>query len=109
MYVQKYVSLKAMKSIAPIGFDWDEGNWPKCGKLGLTKAEIEAVFVNEPAIYEHPDHSDQEQRLRAIGQNDDGRYIYISFTIRTKNGADLIRPVTARYMHRKEIDQYEQR
>jgi hypothetical protein len=25
-------------------FDWDHGNWPKCGKHGVGKAEIEAVL-----------------------------------------------------------------
>lgn len=26
------------------GFDWDSGNWPKCGKHGVTKEEIKEVF-----------------------------------------------------------------
>ncbi|TBN45900.1 BrnT family toxin, partial [Paracoccus sediminis] len=21
------------------GFDWDDGNWPKCGKHGVSRAE----------------------------------------------------------------------
>jgi hypothetical protein len=53
------------------GFDWDSGNWPKCGKHGVTKIEVEAVFKNTPAIY--PDPFPSEARLRAIGRNDDGR------------------------------------
>jgi len=90
------------------GFDWDEGNWPKCGKHGLTQADIETVFANNPGIYVHPDHSVDEQRLRAIGRNDEGRYIYIAFTLRQKSDRLLIRPISARYMHKREIERYEQ-
>jgi uncharacterized DUF497 family protein len=25
------------------GFQWDDGNWPKCAKHGVSKAEIEEV------------------------------------------------------------------
>jgi hypothetical protein len=90
-----------------VGFDWDAGNWPKCGKHGVSRAEIEQVFINGPAIYAHPGHSIDEQRLRAIGWNDEGRPIYVSFTIRHKQGGDYIRPVSARYMHKREIERYE--
>jgi len=33
------------------GFDWDSGNWRKCGKHGLTKPEIERVFMRTPSVY----------------------------------------------------------
>ena len=26
------------------GFEWDDGNWPKCGKHGVTREEIEQFF-----------------------------------------------------------------
>ena len=90
-----------------VGFDWDEGNWPKCGKHGVSRAEIEDIFINSPAIHAHPDHSIIEQRLRAIGKNDEGRGIYISFTIRQKGDGDYIRPISVRYMHKKEMKRYE--
>jgi len=90
-----------------VGFDWDEGNWPKCGKHRVSRAEIEDVFINNPAIHTHPDHSIIEQRLRAIGKNGEGRGIYISFTIRRKESGDFIRPISARYMHKKEMKRYE--
>jgi len=89
-----------------VGFDWDDGNWPKCGKHGVSRAEIEAAFMNGPAIFAHPSHSIDEQRLRAIGKTDEGRGIYVSFTIRQKQEGDFIRPVSARYMHRKEMERY---
>jgi uncharacterized protein len=90
------------------GFDWDDGNWPKASKHGVSQEEIEAMFQNSPAIFAHPSHSTTEQRLRAIGKNAAGRYIYAAFTLREASYATLIRPISARYMHRKEIAHYEQ-
>jgi len=87
------------------GFDWDDGNWPKCGKHGLSQAEIEAVFKNGPAIY--PDPFQSEERLRAIGRNDASRYVFAVFTLRQSAHGTLIRPLSARYMHEKEIASYE--
>jgi uncharacterized protein len=81
------------------GFDWDEGNWPKCGKHGVLKEEIESVFENNPGIYEDASHSGDEQRLRAIGPTYEGRMILVAFTIREMGEENIIRPVSARYMH----------
>jgi len=89
------------------GFDWDGGNWPKCGKHGVSKTEIESVLRNKPAIY--PDPFQKEDRIRAIGRSDEGRYIFAVFVIRPRDEGDLMRPLSARYMHRKEIDRYEKR
>lgn len=97
-----------MKFRAISGFDWDDGNWPKCGKHGVSRVEIEQVFMNSPAVHAHPTHSIYEERMKAIGRNDAGRMIYVSFTIRQSATGDLIRPVSARYMHRKEIERYEE-
>ena len=36
--------------LAVAGFDWDSGNWPKCGKHGVTKKEIEDFFRASPAV-----------------------------------------------------------
>jgi hypothetical protein len=27
------------------GFDWDSGNWPKCGKHGVSREQIERLFL----------------------------------------------------------------
>ena len=32
------------------GFDWDDGNWPKCGKHGVSKAEIESLLFSKPLV-----------------------------------------------------------
>lgn len=92
-----------------VGFEWDAGNWPKCGKHGLSRDEIESVFFNNPAVHSHPSHSATEERFKAIGRNDAGRMIYLSFTIRQGEGGNYIRPVSARYMHAKEVKRYDDR
>ncbi len=53
------------------GFAWDSGNWPKCGKHGVSRQEIEQVLLGRPAVMADP-HPD-EPRMRAIGQTEDGR------------------------------------
>lgn len=89
------------------GFDWDEGNWPKCGKHGLKRSEIEALFEDMPDMYPDPAHSQHEHRFLAIGRGDSGRRALVAFTVRTTLSGTLIRPISARYMHRKEIEHYE--
>ena len=89
------------------GFDWDEGNWAKCQKHGVPIAEIEALFEHSPRIAPAPRHSAAEDRLIAVGKTSAGRALFVAFTIRAKAGRRLIRPVSARYMHGKEIAAYE--
>ena len=89
------------------GFDWDEGNREKCQKHGVSLAEIEGIFKNDPRFAPDLKHSTEEDRLIAVGRTSNGRPVFIAFTIRTKKGRRLIRPVTARYMHGKEIAAYE--
>jgi len=36
-----------------------------------------------------------------------GRHVFLVFTVREKKGKRYIRPVSARYMHRKEMKAYE--
>jgi len=31
------------------GFDWDDGNWPKCGKHGLSREHIQRLFSDDLA------------------------------------------------------------
>lgn len=89
------------------GFDWDDGNWPKCGKHGLSKSEIESVFEAELSLFGDFARGDHERRFKAIGRSSEMRHIFVVFTIRERGGRQLIRPISARYMHRKEIDAYE--
>lgn len=87
------------------GFDWDEGNWPKCGKHGVSQAEIEQVLMGTPAVLADPHHG--EPRMRAIGKTAGGRYVFLVFVLRERQGQTLLRPISARFMHLKEIQHYE--
>jgi uncharacterized DUF497 family protein len=89
------------------GFNWDEGNREKCQKHGVSIATIERLFHGPLAVFPDPAHSDAEERLKAIGITNDGRGILIVFTLRQQGDEMFIRPVSARYMHRKEMDHYE--
>jgi uncharacterized DUF497 family protein len=87
------------------GFDWDAGNRDKCRKHGLALAEIEAFFRGRIAV--HPTSLGKEERFIAIGSTAEGRNVLVVFTLRTRNGKTLIRPISARYMHRREVAHYE--
>jgi uncharacterized protein len=89
------------------GFDWDRGNRGKCQKHGVSIAEIEDLFTHSPRIAPDPRHSANEDRLIAVGRTNAGRPVFVAFTLRTKNKRRLIRPVTARDMHAKEVAAYE--
>lgn len=87
------------------GFDWDDGNWPKCGKHGVSRQEIEQVLTGGPAVM--PDPNPAEPRMRAIGKTEAGRYVLLVFMLREIDGQMKLRPISARYMHPKEINHYE--
>jgi hypothetical protein len=48
-----------------------------------------------------------EDRMLAIGTTQAGRWVLVAFTLRRRGGKMLIRPISARYMHKKEVDHYE--
>ena len=87
------------------GFDWDDGNWPKCGKHGVSPEEIEQVLLGNPSVMLDP-HPD-EPRMRAIGRTKAGRFVFLVFMLRQDEVKTLLCPNSARFMHQKEIDQYE--
>ncbi len=92
------------------GFDRDDGNIEKCQKHGVSIEEIEALFSSvEFTVFEDDFHSVDEHRLRMIGRNPGGRFIFLGFTIRMFEGEDFVRVFTARYMRKKEIDNYAQK
>jgi uncharacterized DUF497 family protein len=90
---------------AAAGFDWDSGNWPKCGKHGGSKEEIEEIFHISPVVM--PDPHPDEPRIRAIGRTKAGQYVFLVFMFRLIDGQSFIRPISARYMHKKEVEHYE--
>lgn len=89
------------------GFDWDHGNCQKCLQHGVSQAEIESLFSGKVALFPDPKHSAQEERFLAIGTTDTGRHVLLAFTFRKRAGRTLIRPISARFMHKKEIEHYE--
>ncbi|NLI30929.1 MAG: BrnT family toxin [Nitrospiraceae bacterium] len=88
------------------GFDWDAGNARKNEKHGVTQAEAEQVFFNEPLLLLADEkHSDRESRHHAYGQTNEGRLLHITFTTRL-NGSKL-RVISARAMSARERRLYE--
>ncbi len=90
------------------GFDRDEGNREKCQNHGVSIAEIENVSSKDPRVAADMKHSANEDRLLAVGRTSKGLPVFVAFTLRTKKGRRSVRPVSARYMHYKEIAAYEE-
>ena len=91
------------------GFDWDEGNAEKCRRHGVSIGEIESALISK-ALMIVPDvkHSKDESRYIAVCQTVNGRDLFVGFTLRNIAGRKLLRPISARYMHRKEVEHYGQ-
>ncbi len=90
------------------GFDWDDGNREKCCKHGLSQEEIEFVLLNPVARTDDLAHSGAEMRFIAIGRTASGRFAFVAFTERRRGRRRLLRPISARFMHEKEVRRYEQ-
>lgn len=90
------------------GFQWDEGNARKSvDKHGVSQSEAEQVFFNEPLlVVDDARHSRSERRFHALGATSTGRRLHVTFTLREEK--TKIRVISARDMHRKERDRYEQ-
>lgn len=89
------------------GFDWDEGNRKKCQKHGVSLDEIEAALSGPIRVFPDPAHSAVETRYLGVGTTAASRHVLIAFTYRTVGEQRLIRPISARFMHAKEIQHYE--
>ncbi len=98
-----------MENLEIDGFEWDKGNFDKnLKKHGVTTQEIEEVFFNSPLLFSDAKHSNTEKRYIAFGKTNTGRLITIAFTLREKHGLKLLRPISARTMHQKERNLYEE-
>ena len=84
-------------------FDWDSGNTAKATKHGLTRNVIEGFFRLRPRVSPDPAHSMAEQRFIAVGRTTEGRMAFAAFCWRDGR----IRPISARYMHIKEVRRHE--
>ena len=63
------------------------------------------MLLGEPAVMADP--SPGEPRRRPIGKTSAGRYVFLVFMRRDVGGQTRLRPISARYMHQKEVDHYE--
>ncbi len=105
--VYTFIAQHGMMDVSLEGFDWDEANTGKCQSHGVLIREIEKALASKTLVI-MPDmkHSKDEGRYIAICQTAQGRDIFIVFTFRIVAGRKLLRPITARYMHRKEAERY---
>jgi uncharacterized protein len=91
------------------GVDWDVGNRLKCQKHGVPLAEIETLFGGDIRTAPDPNHSALERRLIGIGRTSEGRPLFVAFALRRRPEGFFVRPISARYMHKKEIEAYEKK
>ncbi|MBX3293596.1 MAG: BrnT family toxin [Acidobacteria bacterium] len=89
------------------GFEWDDGNTEKCRKHGLSTDQIEELFSGDLFILGDDKHSQAEKRFIAVGRLSNGRGVFVGFTLRESLKGSMIRPITARYMHKREFQKYE--
>ncbi len=91
-----------------LGFQWDAGNARKSAdKHDVSQGEAEQVFFNEPLlVVPDPRHSRTEPRFHALGVTDGGRRLHVTWTLRADG--TLLRVISARDMHRKERQAYEE-
>ena len=69
----------------------------------VSPEETEGVFFNEPLVVQSDiRHSEREKGHYALGQTDEGRYLFVAFTIRRS----LVRIISVRDMNRRERGAY---
>ncbi len=82
-----------------VGFEWDAGNWSKSElKHGVAATEAQEVMLNDPLCQVDAGHSGDEQRYVALGVTNEGRRLFVSFTVRHNR----VRVISARPMSKKE-------
>ncbi len=88
-------------------FDWDQGNTNKnWDKHRVHHLECEEIFFNEPIVTKVEKRGvSQEERVSALGVTNEGRFLFVVFTIRT----GMIRVVSARDMNKKERNIYHEK
>lgn len=75
--------------------------------MGVT-FELESAFYKTLHIFPDLKHSQNEERYIALGVTNEGRRIFVAFTLRKIGEKTYIRPISSRYMHQKEVDYYEE-
>ncbi len=89
------------------GLDWDDGNIYKI-EARVSREAIHEFFRHEVLVKQDLRCPSSEERFLAIGHaKDTRRCLFVAFTFRAKGSEKLIRPISARYMHKKEKEAYE--
>jgi uncharacterized DUF497 family protein len=83
------------------GFEWDEGNWPKCGRHGVSRAEIESVIAAARFVVDDP--SPNEKRYRTAGRAQTDRHVFVVFNLPGTRRV-RIRPTGQRPLYAQEGD-----
>ena len=89
------------------GFDWGFRQPQEVPKPQVSIAEIESLFDRPVVILPHKENFQGERRFRAIGTTSKKRNAFVVFTQRNSGNGVLIRPISARYMHKREVESYE--
>ena len=87
--------------------DWDDGNTEKCQRHGVSLDEIEEL-LSSGKLRAFPDPAVHELRKRGVGVTAAGRYVFLVWTLRETPAGTKLRPISARYMHDKEVKYYEE-
>jgi uncharacterized protein len=88
------------------GFDWDDANAQKIRtRHGVEPFECEEAFFNPMLLVSDEHHSGEEPRFHALGSSDEGRELFLAFTMR----ANKIRIISARDMSKKERKRYHEK
>jgi len=88
-------------------FDWDDDNINKnWDKHRVHHLECEEIFFNEPIVTKVEKRGvSQEERVCALGMTNEGRFLFVVFTIRRER----IRVVSAQDMNKKERKIYHEK
>jgi uncharacterized DUF497 family protein len=64
------------------GFEWDSGNWRKSElRHGVAAVEAQEVLLQDPLCQVDERHSDADQRYVALGITNEGRRLFVAFTV----------------------------
>jgi uncharacterized DUF497 family protein len=111
-FVIHFATLIAVKleRIEYEGFDWDYGNFLHAQQHDISFEAIEKIFEQELLYFLDIKNTSSEKRWIAVGELEPNRLAFVAFTIRSIGTDRLIRPISARYIHRgsKEEKIYEE-
>ena len=96
-------------TVRPLGFEWDEAKADtNVRKHGVSFLEASSVFEDEYALFmADPAHSDDEDRFLILGKSLRRRMVLVAHCYR--EGADVIRIISARKASAKQRREYEGR